>query len=518
MNLTFKFILALFVGLVLAIGVTQAIQYVNSRDQLQKQLDHLSQSQLALIEERERANAKTIFDSIQRGVGDSLERGEMQKFSELLHGLKGIAGLTRYALYDRKGNVSYSTDKGMVGVGMDAEAKATVLAADKPLFRRVGNDFEIYAPIPIVPDCRRCHHDWPEHGVSGAHFIAYSTESLEKSKLAVAKDISIIQSSNFKGIVMAFCILVPVVLGLSWLLIQFLVNRPLRRMIQLLTSNVHESTTGAQQLTQASTELAEGASQQAAAIEETSASLEELSSMTKATATNSEQGRLKSEEAAHASEDGEKDLQELTDAMQQMAAIVKSIDEIAFQTNILALNAAVEAARAGEAGLGFAVVAGEVRNLAARSAEAAKETTSRIHRGIAISDRVRTGLTSMIQQVREINRLVADIATAAREQASGIDQITHAVHDMDKVVQRNAADAEETSAIAHSMSGQADELENALTLLRRLVIGSHDARGQSVPALHHPTVRNANAEQHQHRLPPAKAAQKPAGGLPELPQ
>jgi methyl-accepting chemotaxis protein len=200
-----------------------------------------------------------------------------------------------------------------------------------------------------------------------------------------------------------------------------------------------------------------------------------------------------------------------------VAKIVKDIDEIAFQTNILALNAAVEAARAGQAGLGFAVVADEVRNLAQRSAVSAKETASRIeialqksHRGVEISARVAAGFGQIADKTREVNTLVAEIATASREQAQGIEQINTAVSQMDKVTQNTAASAEESASAAEELNAQAAALKESVSHLQQLVGGKSAAR-EPAPM---PEVPSTDAARHNgsNHLPPTTT---PATAHPE---
>ncbi len=218
--------------------------------------------------------------------------------------------------------------------------------------------------------------------------------------------------------------------------------------------------------------LADGASQQAAAIEETSATLEEISGMTRSNAESAGHAREVVRETRTAAETGHTDMREMTTAVaaiksssDQIASIIKTIDEIAFQTNILALNAAVEAARAGEAGAGFAVVAEEVRSLAQRSAVAARETAAKIEdavrrtgEGVRISEKVGRALEEIVTRVRRTDELITAIAGASSEQQKGLEQLGGAVAAMEKVTQANAASAEETSASTQELERHAAAL------------------------------------------------------------
>jgi methyl-accepting chemotaxis protein len=235
--------------------------------------------------------------------------------------------------------------------------------------------------------------------------------------------------------------------------------------------------------------VADGSNRQAAAIEETSATLEEISSMTQSNSENAQKAQRAANETRSAAEHGAEQMRQLTSAMEavrtssdDVTRIIKTIDEIAFQTNILALNAAVEAARAGEAGAGFAVVADEVRTLAQRSAQAARETTDKItasnartNAGAEITTKAAQSLQQILERAREVENLVDSIAAASREQNTGVGQITTAIRQIDKVTQTNASAAEETASSAQELERRAIAFREAVADMQRIVFGSSTA-------------------------------------------
>lgn len=230
------------------------------------------------------------------------------------------------------------------------------------------------------------------------------------------------------------------------------------------------------QISEGAQKLAEGASSSASSIEEISASLQEMQAMTAQNADNAGQANKLAGEAVASADKGSEAMVKMEEAINkikassdQTAKIVKTIDEIAFQTNLLALNAAVEAARAGDAGKGFAVVAEEVRALAQRSAEAAKNTAELIDGavknadgGVSITQEVRTILVDIVEGSKKVNGLISEIASASKEQADGIKQITEGVTSMDKVTQENSANSEESAAAANQLNEQASRLNDMI--------------------------------------------------------
>jgi len=267
----------------------------------------------------------------------------------------------------------------------------------------------------------------------------------------------------------------------------------LRSLASGLSLASSEVTEAAVQVATSAQSLSRGATQQAASLEETSASMEEMGAMTRQ---NAEHAR----EAASLMASVERTVRQsnaaLTGMVGSMASIqessakvsriIRTIDEIAFQTNILALNAAVEAARAGDAGQGFAVVADEVRNLAQRSARAARDTAQLIEesganaaRGGQMVEQVATAIGDITGGVSTVKGLIDQVSLASEQQAQGIDQVRHAITDMEQVTQRTAATAEESAAASETLSAQAEQSMTHVRGLERLVGRSRESGNEA---------------------------------------
>jgi methyl-accepting chemotaxis protein len=335
-----------------------------------------------------------------------------------------------------------------------------------------------------------------------------------------------------------------------------------RRIVSGLDLASRQTTDSATQIATTSQQMAEGSSEQAASIEETSASMEEISSVVKNNAEHARrasqmasqntdstrQAKSLTDEALNFAREGNTSVEHMSEAIgeirnsaEETAKIIKTIDEIAFQTNLLALNAAVEAARAGDAGKGFAVVAEEVRNLAQRSAQAAKSTAELINdsarnseSGVKVVKEVNEVFGRIVQTVEKVSTNVAeitaasteqtalidDVSTASEEQARGIDQVNVGVSQIDTVTQRNAANAEELAASAEELNSQAVDLDRMIRQLQELVDGASSAseddlayqpdapQSPTVAPAHRPTASprpEPRSEAPAEKTPPATA-------------
>src|SRR4051812_10152505 len=255
---------------------------------------------------------------------------------------------------------------------------------------------------------------------------------------------------------------------------RLLLRWKLENPLQATASEIRESAAQVLQLSRmvatSSQSLSQGATEQAASLEETSASMEEMASMTRKNAENAtEATRLVTDVAQQVVASnvalGEMvaSMTSIKESSNKVAKIIKTIDEIAFQTNILALNAAVEAARAGEAGMGFAVVADEVRNLAQRSAQAARDTAglieesiSRSQEGVGKVEQVESAIQAITASVQSVKGIVEDVRESSHQQTQGIDQVSQAIAQMERVTQSTAATAEESAAASEQLNAQAE--------------------------------------------------------------
>ncbi len=387
---------------------------------------------------------------------------------------------------------------------------------------KAANLLVLARPIRLTADCLSCHGD-PKNSPTGdgKDILGFAMENWREGEVhgafVLKAPLEKVDAVSRAGMLQTALWILPVAGLLGFCALVFsrrTIIRPLEASIAVIDAASSQEESAAREIATASQRLAEGASEQAASLEETSATLEEISSMTHRNAEHAGNAEAVAAQTRTAAEAGTADMVEMVRAMGEIktasdniSKIIKTIDEIAFQTNILALNAAVEAARAGEAGAGFAVVADEVRSLAQRSAVAARETADRItesiqksEHGVRISTKVSGSLNDIADKARRMNELVREIAAGSKEQSQGVTQVNTAVGQLDKVTQSNAAAAEETASASEELSAQSVELKSAVENLVTIVSG---ARRQAVVTL--PTAK-----------PPAPGA-KPSPRIPARP-
>jgi hypothetical protein len=515
MKLQTKILVSILATIAATYLLSQVVQQVRSRSLLQR----LAADSLRHEETAEWGVAERVLQASQTAIGGAMAAGEMDRVKKLLDAQRSVAGVLDLSVHNREGTIVLSSDAKRLKQNLPAELKTGLLITGEPTKRLTETAYEIYQPMPVVAACIECHNEFKGLKVAGVYSYRYSTAGLSQTRQQWTESVDELSRSLLWQTVVTSLVLLGLVGAVVVVLVRRQVSRPLDRIAGAIATGATEVESAAEQVATSSQSLADGAGQQAASLEETSASLEEMASMAKRNAESAQSARNAAAGARQSADAGAGRITALREAMSAVKSgsddvtkILKTIDEIAFQTNILALNAAVEAARAGEAGLGFAVVADEVRSLAQRSAQAAKDTAARIessvansHQGSLLTEEVAVNFSEIQQRVRDLEQLVSEIARASEEQQQGISQVNTAVGEMDRVTQVNAASAEESASASAELTAQAESLKEAVTGLRHLIDGNaasaarpHGTVAVSGPA---PSPRKAG-----HPAPPAVPA------------
>jgi methyl-accepting chemotaxis protein len=465
--------LAMGFGVLLVLMVVIAVVVVISLSSIQEDIDNIvnvNVYKLNLYEDMTKYIYEIIDDMKEMIITD-----DPSKIEELS---KEIADLR--AEYDAKSTEMGKTSASEAGMQLREEIKASLNKA-RPLNNKV---------IELIKanqkeEAERIFES--EAGKADDEWLALMKKAADMQNENNTTEAAAATATNQRTMVIIIVLAaIAIVSGtVIAVLITRSITRPIKNIVNNLTEGAQQVASASGQLSATSQQLAEGNAEQASSIEETSSTLEESASMVQQNSENTRQAAVLAAQTKASSDKGNNDMHEMMNSMSeikkssdQISKIIKVIDDIAFQTNILALNAAVEAARAGDAGMGFAVVAEEVRNLAQRSAQAAKDTAAIIEsnitlseNGVSVAKKVGESLAEITVQAKKVNELMDEIAAASQEQSQGISQINKAITQMEAVTQQNAANAEESASASEELNAQAGNLREIVQQLVVLVDG-----------------------------------------------
>jgi len=481
MKLHLKLLLSILVSLGAAYTVILVVQQI----QFASKVSRLAEKNLLREEGDQWQAIENLQQACNAALNDAMVEGEMDKFRRLLAAQTQVRGLQDLTVFNREGVAKDSSVPALLKSKLPDEITERIRRDSGTWKERTAESFILYQPIPVTPSCLECHPNFKQIASGGVYRYRFSTDGLNQAQDQWREcRTDLIRSSWLNGLWTSAILIVTTTGVITWI-VRHQIAVPLNRVSSALNASVAELTATAGAISTTSRKLAEGSQSQAASLEETSASLEEATATARGTSDDASRTkeaaaatRAAAETASTAMQQMHARMQGIQQATADVGKILKTIDEIAFQTNILALNAAVEAARAGEAGAGFAVVAEEVRSLAQRCAAAARSTadltgqvTTQVNEGATISSQVAAHLHDIVAKIQNEDTLIQQIAQAAKEQGAGLAQINDAVATIDKVTQGNASLSEEAASAAQELHSHSEALVQQISDLLRLLHG-----------------------------------------------
>jgi methyl-accepting chemotaxis protein len=424
------------------------------------------------------------FMAEERGIMRAAEQRDSSNLDKYAHDFEASATRYKTAL-DELGTIIYTADGRQKHAELQTDLTAITTAHEEFMHDIRGKNVKVAAAFlaskvnPLLDT------------------VNSTVEAFEKQQgdLMAGKSTDAQAVNTHSRWTMFFMVGLALLAGVAVVIVIRQINQTLLRTIADLSEGAGQVASAASQVSASSQSLAKGSSEQAASLEETSASTEEINAMARKNSDGSRSAAAVVTESQHKFAETSRLLDQMVGAMnginassEKISKIIKVIDEIAFQTNILALNAAVEAARAGEAGMGFAVVAEEVRNLAQRCAQAAKDTAGLIEESITNSadgkvkvDQVAVAIRAIADESTKVKTLVDEVNVGSEEQAKGLEQIGKAVSQMEQLTQTTAANAEESASAAEELTAQSESLREVVGQLAKMV-GTGGSTGHVKPA------------------------------------
>jgi len=471
-------------------------------EQFDTSLDDMQHATAESIEAMGVQSARDLIEEIKIAIGESLQPGEAEKFLYIAEQQERLTGLDEFTFYGPDGKVELSSVPEARGRSAPAEAWRQGCETRELVVDHGQERIGLYEPLFVDADMQRLHPDMEVGELYGMIYVELSKDRINQTLAAQHDLIAVAMTrgeNSFQeafrsalwisgGILLASLLVIAVALQV---MITRTIKRPVYRIVHSLTDSAEKVDSSAAQLVGNGQIMASGASEQAASLEECSASLHEISAQTRQNAADARQVAEVTDSVNQASRSGREAMDRMAhaigrikDSADSTAKIISTIDAIASQTNLLALNAAVEAARAGEAGRGFAVVAEEVRNLAGRSADAARNTAGLIEdslrnaeHGVQVCEDVGRSLDSTVQGVAKVSELMEGVASATDQQASRVEEVNRATGQMERVTHGNASMAEEAATSAQELNAQAIDLNHVVEGLLHLMEGKRGAHG-----------------------------------------